>query len=91
MVNKYKGTFTDIFRSKRFSSSIVIALLTVLAVFVPELEEHIDKIIPMATASIIALVSGYSIQDVVISWVSGEKLIDLDEIESGSVDLGELE
>lgn len=74
MNGKYTGSVLDVLKSKRFISSLVIVALTLLAAIIPELEEHFDKIATLATAAIIALVSGYSLQDVVIAIMTGGQI-----------------
>lgn len=73
-MNKYTGKIWDVVKSKRFVSSFVILILTGASAFVPELEEHFAEISAISTASILALVSGYSIQDVVIAIMTGQQI-----------------
>ena len=54
---------TDIFTSKKFWTMVTGLVMTVVVSIVPELEEHIDTLIPAILVIVGSLIGGYTIQD----------------------------
>lgn len=90
-MDKYTGKFYDVLKSKRFISSLVIVVLALASSFVPELEDNFEEISMIATASIIALVSGYSLQDIVIAVVTGRQIPEVIIEPEGEIELEVIE
>lgn len=64
-MDKYKGNWTDIFRSKRFIAAGVGLVVMLLVAAIPELEASEDIIIESLVVLIGVLIGGYSIQDAI--------------------------
>lgn len=71
MIEKYTGSITDVLRSRRFVSSVVYAIVALLTVFVPQFEGEQDTIVGFIEPIIIALIAGYTIQDIFVAIAGG--------------------
>jgi uncharacterized membrane protein YeaQ/YmgE (transglycosylase-associated protein family) len=53
----------EIFRSRRFWSAVIGLIAMTLAGIVPELQDHIDIIVPGIVGIVGVLIGGYAIED----------------------------
>lgn len=54
----------SLFRSKRFWSAVVGLIAMIAVAFIPELEQHMEQLVPAIVAIIGALIGGYAVEDV---------------------------
>lgn len=64
-MSKYRGNWTDIFRSKRFIAAFVGLLVMILVGLFPDLESSQDTIIEAVVVVVGVLIGGYSVQDAI--------------------------
>ena len=54
---------TDVFKSKRFWSGVIGLLAIIITGLAPDLQEHIDTMIPAIVSIVGFLIGGYALQD----------------------------
>jgi hypothetical protein len=55
----------EVFKSRRFWSAVIGLIAIVVSGLVPELQEHIDIIVPGILGIVGVLIGGYSVEDAV--------------------------
>lgn len=69
-------SFKDVFSSKRWNSvaqfTAVIVLFNVMAIYVPSFEALADQINNFLPQAMLALVAGYSVEEVFKQWSNGK-------------------
>jgi len=58
----------EIFKSKRFWTALLGIISMVLVAFVPELEPHMETLVPGILGVIGLLIGGYTAQDIVVAY-----------------------
>lgn len=58
----------EIFKSKRFWTALMGIISMVLVAFVPELEPHMETLVPGILGVIGLLIGGYTVQDTIIAY-----------------------
>ena len=54
---------TDILKSKKFWSGLIGLAGMILVALIPELEQHMDTLIPSIVTVVGAMIGGYAVQD----------------------------
>ena len=58
----------EIFKSKRFWTALMGILSMVLVAFVPELEPHMETLVPGILGVVGLLIGGYTVQDTIVAY-----------------------
>lgn len=62
-MDKYKGDGFDVFRSKKFWTATLGVVAMIIVSFVPELEAHLETLIPAIVGIIGVAIGGFALQD----------------------------